>query len=222
MTRPRFSWVLACAVLAFTGCSTAPAIREPANLSTHKRELIAYVESGAYERDLAAAAAPARTWIEERAARRQPGERLTVVFDLDETLLFNFAHIRRQDFGYSPAVWSAWVDEGAAPPIAAVREVYRVARRLGVDVVFITGRSERDRPGTEKNLRAIDCADYAALICEPDDATGTTGAFKMGARERLVREGRTIIANLGDQQSDLTGGYAEKTFKLPNPFYLTE
>jgi hypothetical protein len=28
-----------------------------------------------------------------------------------------------------------------------------------------------------------------------------------------------IIANLGDQFSDLAGGYAERTFKLPNPFY---
>ncbi|MGB6550988.1 MAG: HAD family acid phosphatase [Xanthobacteraceae bacterium] len=28
-----------------------------------------------------------------------------------------------------------------------------------------------------------------------------------------------MIANVGDQESDLSGGYAEKTFKLPNPFY---
>ena len=28
------------------------------------------------------------------------------------------------------------------------------------------------------------------------------------------------IANLGDQESDLIGGHAERTFKLPNPFYL--
>jgi acid phosphatase len=31
-----------------------------------------------------------------------------------------------------------------------------------------------------------------------------------------------IIANMGDQASDLAGGHAEKTFKLPNPFYLTK
>jgi HAD superfamily, subfamily IIIB (Acid phosphatase) len=28
-----------------------------------------------------------------------------------------------------------------------------------------------------------------------------------------------IVLSLGDQQSDLTGGYAERTFKLPNPVY---
>jgi hypothetical protein len=30
------------------------------------------------------------------------------------------------------------------------------------------------------------------------------------------------VANLGDQVSDLSGGFAEKTFKLPDPFYLTD
>lgn len=29
-----------------------------------------------------------------------------------------------------------------------------------------------------------------------------------------------IVANVGDQQSDLTGGYADQDFKVPNPFYF--
>ena len=39
---------------------------------------------------------------------------------------------------------------------------------------------------------------------------------------RLEAEGYTIIGNIGDQLSDLEGGHAERTFKLPNPFYLTK
>jgi hypothetical protein len=31
--------------------------------------------------------------------------------------------------------------------------------------------------------------------------------------------GYTIIANMGDQFSDLEGGFSERTYKLPNPFY---
>lgn len=34
------------------------------------------------------------------------------------------------------------------------------------------------------------------------------------------RLGYTIIANIGDQDSDLRGGHAERTFKVPNPFYF--
>jgi hypothetical protein len=30
-----------------------------------------------------------------------------------------------------------------------------------------------------------------------------------------------IIANLGDQASDLAGGCAEHAYKIPNPFYYT-
>jgi transcriptional regulator len=36
---------------------------------------------------------------------------------------------------------------------------------------------------------------------------------------QLTSEGRQIIANIGDQMSDLSGGWSEKTFKLPNAFY---
>jgi len=34
------------------------------------------------------------------------------------------------------------------------------------------------------------------------------------------RFGVTIIVNVGDQESDLAGSHAERTFKVPNPFYF--
>jgi len=36
-----------------------------------------------------------------------------------------------------------------------------------------------------------------------------------------MKEGYVIVANVGDQNSDLVGGYCRKFFKLPNPFYIT-
>lgn len=213
-------------VLFWAGCATRSL--EPRNLSLLKQEIRAYVESGAYSREVAAVAAQAGRWIEERAGqtRESPGRvtsgKMTVILDLDETLLSNWPEMVALDFGHSSATWSAWVAEGRAPVIEPVREVYRTARRLGVDVIFLTGRRERDRPGTEKNLKAIDCANYAALICKPDTDKGSSAAFKTAVRKRLTEEGRVIIANIGDQQSDLVGGFAERTFKLPAPFYLSE
>ena len=210
--------VTATVAVALAGCAATS--REPANIFSLKQEIRAYVDSGQYDRDLAAVADRARAWVEERAARG--GGRLAIVFDLDETLLANWPHISADDFGYIPARWDAWVREAKAPAIAPVREVYRTARRLGIEVFFITGRHERDRADTVKNLHAIECGEYAGLICKPDDAKETTEAFKTAARRRIVAEGRVIIANLGDQESDLAGGFAERTFKLPNPFYLTK
>ena len=43
--------------------------------------------------------------------------------------------------------------------------------------------------------------------------------FKAPVRAGIEDEGRTIIANMGDQPSDLAGGHAERAFLLPNPFY---
>lgn len=208
-------------VLGCGGC-VAPGTREPANLYPLKQEIRAYVDSGRYGDDIARVARSARDWLEERVARRGQGERLAVVLDLDETLLLNWPHMSAMDFGYVPDAWTAWVDKAEAPPIEPVRDFYAAARQAGVEVFFITGRRERDRRGTEKNLRAVGCAEYGALICRPDEVKGPTATFKTAARERLVKEGWVIVANVGDQASDLAGGFAERTFKLPNPFYVTD
>jgi uncharacterized Zn finger protein len=38
-------------------------------------------------------------------------------------------------------------------------------------------------------------------------------------RGKIEAQGYNIIANVGDQPSDLSGEHAERTFQLPNPFY---
>jgi len=199
------------------GCATRT--REPLNLSRAKEDVIAYVDSGAYQRQIREIAEAARLDIEKRAARRRPGERLAVVFDVDETLISNLPHMRAMDFGYIPHAWDAWVAAAEAPAIEPVRAVYRTARRLDVAVFLITGRGESDRAATERNLRAIGCDDQAELICKID-ADETNAQFKTEARRRIAARGYTIIANIGDQWSDLDGGGAEKTYKLPDPFYI--
>jgi hypothetical protein len=47
----------------------------------------------------------------------------------------------------------------------------------------------------------------------------TVALFKAAERAKLEAHYR-IIANVGDQWSDLNGGSAEKNFKVPNPFYF--
>ncbi len=210
------------ALLAFaTGCASQT--DAPLNLTTHKQVLIQYRESGAYERQIAVMAEDASRWIETRASRRAPGERLAVILDIDETALSNWPIFRRDDFGYIAERWHAWLDRAEAEAIAPVRDLYRVARRADVAVIFLTGRLERDRAATERNLRAQGYDDYQQLIVWPDGGKWkNSAAFKTEVRRELVADGWVIIANIGDQVSDLTGGYAEKTYQLPNPFYLTE
>jgi len=209
-------------LLTILGLGLGLQATEPRNLSWLKTEIVAYVDTGAYMTDLKAAVAPAKAYMLERVARRESGERLAVVLDIDETALSNFSHMRAFDFGYLPVEWDAWVARGEAPAIAPVREFFLAARALGVDVIFITGRRERDRLGTEQNLRAEGFGDYAALWFKPDSAQITTEQFKTETRKKIRAAGHVIIANVGDQESDLAGGLAERAFKLPAPFYETK
>jgi predicted secreted acid phosphatase len=43
--------------------------------------------------------------------------------------------------------------------------------------------------------------------------------YKSGTRAYIESQGYDIVADMGDQFSDLLGGYADKTFKMPNPNY---
>jgi predicted secreted acid phosphatase len=200
---------------------TAPApAAEPANLSALKQELKAYLDDGRYEAGLTVVAREAAAWIEQRTARG--GDKLALILDIDETTISNLRHMREMDFGYVPTLWDQWVAEADGPAIAPMLEVFRLARAKGVAVFFLTGRKTTDSPGTIRNLAAVGYGDHAGVYFKPNDFGDTTQAFKTAIRRRLTEDGYTIIANIGDQQSDLDGGYAERTFKLPNPFYLTK
>jgi predicted secreted acid phosphatase len=43
--------------------------------------------------------------------------------------------------------------------------------------------------------------------------------YKSGTRAYIESQGYDIVANFGDQFSDLLGDFADKTFKMPNPNY---
>jgi len=216
------SWLAAVAAgfaaVLCSGCASAPVSREPRNLQLAKEEVRAYVAGGGYARDVAAVAEQVRAWVEQRAAAG--GGRLAVVFDVDETLLSNLPSMEALDFGYIPDEWRRWVEQASAPALEPVREVFRRARRLGVETLVITGRRESERQATARNLAAVGCGDFRELVCRPDGDQRAAADFKTAARARLAAEGWLIIANIGDQESDLAGGYSERTFKLPGPFYL--
>ena len=68
---------------------------------------------------------------------------------------------------------------------------------------------------------------YPAYLNQPQYCAGaiTAGAscatipYKSGTRAYIESQGYDIVANFGDQWSDLLGGFADKTFKMPNPNY---
>jgi predicted secreted acid phosphatase len=59
-------------------------------------------------------------------------------------------------------------------------------------------------------------------FCGPAITAGASCAtiqYKSGTRAYIESQGYDIVANFGDQYSDLLGGFADKAFKMPNPNY---
>ncbi len=196
---------------------------EPVNLNPLKLQLRAYIDSGGYANGIAKVALEANKYLVKRIAKGVKGDRkMAIVFDIDETTLSNLSHILAHDFGYVPKDWAAWVASGRAPAIIPVQTIYDTALRGKIDIFFISGRTEEERACTERNLRDVGYETWTKIIFKPtDDPDLTTRGFKIDTRRKLQQQGYVIIANVGDQDSDLVGGYAERWFRLPNPFYVT-
>jgi len=68
---------------------------------------------------------------------------------------------------------------------------------------------------------------YPDYLNKPEFCAGAIAAnrscptiqYKSGVRAHIESLGYEIVANFGDQFSDLKGGFADKTFKMPNPNY---
>jgi predicted secreted acid phosphatase len=199
---------------------------QPVNVGDAKTAATRYHDTGEYQADLAHVAAQAIAWIATEAPATQ---RPAVVYDIDETALSNWEVIRANDFGRfingpcnlpDACGWRTWDLTGQSTPIRPTLDTYNMAKSLGAALFFITGRDEGQRTATEKNLQAAGYSGYSRLIMTPPGAHDASAAdFKAPQRAAIEGEGYTIIANIGDQPSDLDGGHAQKTFLLPDPFY---
>jgi len=108
---------------------------------------------------------------------------------------------------------------GKAPAIKGSKKIYDEAVSKGIYVFFITGRAESLRAATENNLNLAGYTKYEKMIMH--DKTGETAlVYKTAARAAVERSGYRIILSVGDQESDLLGGYTLNTLKLPNPMYI--
>lgn len=199
------------------------------NIYDAQRQVEKYIDSGRYDLQVANVVKLARIWLDKRAGKvTKPA----IVLDIDETSLSNWRQMRINgwtrivngpcDLEMGPCGLRAWQAMAKAKAIAPTLKLAQHARALGVAIFFITGRPERLRQATEQNLREQGY-EWTAVILQPEGATFPSAAdFKIPEGRKIRGQGYTIILNLGDQESDLKGGYAERTFKLPNPVYLAK
>lgn len=153
-----------------------------------------------------------------------------IVFDVDDTTLNTYNYEIFSNFAYNPTTNADYVNNARFPEVYGMPALAKYASAHGYTIFFITGRPEAQRAGTVTNLTKVGYtapdADHlylknaanppAYLSC---GSTCTTIQYKSGTRAHIESLGYNIVANFGDQYSDLTGGYADRTFKMPNPMY---
>ncbi|MGW2556733.1 HAD family acid phosphatase [Streptomyces sp. NPDC001635] len=192
-----------------------------------------------YAKDLAKIDAAAKSYI-DKAAREDHhrGKKPAVVFDIDDTLLLSLDYEKRYNYTYNATTWNDYVDRADRPPVFGSPELVRYAASKGVEVFYNSGLSETQRAGAVENLKKVgadvnldtahmflkDKANPPAYLSDcatPTTWTCTTVQYKSGTRGYIEHDlGYDIIANFGDQYSDLDGGNADRTYKLPNPTYF--
>lgn len=196
--------------------------KEPANLSLIKQNLKQYHDSGQYAQDLANTTQEAMRYLEMRAAKQDFNHKKpALVLDIDETSLSNYPDMLKYDFGGTETIITAEENQGDDPAIVSTLKLYRLAKEKHIAVFFVTGRQESAREATVKNLQCAGYTNWDGLFLRTKEFAHTSAIlYKTAIRKQITDQGYDIILNIGDQKSDLTGGYADKGVKLVNPYYF--
>ena len=195
--------------------------RRPINLTTAREVVQQYYEQGHFETEVEEVVDRA---LEELIRQDRCHEGTAVIFDVDDTLLWSYYEMKRIQFGYTVRDNHEWVLKADAPVVPHVKQLYDYAVDRGCQIILITGRREDEREATIKNLKK-DGFNKIDMLLMPskEEKCATKGhvlEFKTRQRQLLEEKGYTIVATIGDQYSDLVGGYTDYKIKIPNYTYI--
>ncbi|MFD7027271.1 HAD family acid phosphatase [Streptomyces sp. NPDC059917] len=163
--------------------------------------LLLGIDYATWQRDVAVAIDAVRPAIEQRIAAAPAGEKPAIVLDIDNSSLETDFH---------------WFWTSPTPAIAKVRDLTRYANDRGVAIFFVTARPGIVYSFTERNLKAVGYPVSGLYVRDLPALFTEVSAYKTAKRAEIEARGYTIIANIGNNQSDLVGGHAERTVKLPD------
>ncbi|MGW2567707.1 HAD family acid phosphatase [Streptomyces sp. NPDC001537] len=190
----RRPWALRAVVTAVSAAALV-ALATPADAATSTSG----VDYATWQKDCQTVMDQALPYLKERIAAAQPGEKQAIVLDIDNTSL-------ETDFGFS----------FPQPANKPVLNVAQYAQEHGVALFFVTARPGIIYAPTEWNLEH-DGYDVSGLYVRGFfDLFKDVAAYKTAQRVDIENKGYDIIANIGNSATDLSGGHADKTFKLPD------
>ncbi|MEU1259894.1 HAD family acid phosphatase [Streptomyces chartreusis] len=157
------------------------------------------VDYDTWQKDCQAVMNQALPYLKQRIASTKPGEKQAIVFDIDNTTL-------ETDFGFSYP----------QPANKPALEVAKYAQEHGVSVFFVTARPGIIAGVTDYNLKYVGYKVSGLYVRGFLDLFKNVADYKTAQRVDIENKGYTIIANIGNSATDLSGGHAEKTYKLPD------
>ncbi|MFE9449140.1 HAD family acid phosphatase [Streptomyces sp. NPDC006739] len=199
MTRRPWARRVSVTAVSVAALAAMAAPAHAATTTTSTAAAAAKVDYATWQKDCQAVMDQALPYLKDRIAAGKPGEKQAIVFDIDNTTL-------ETDFGFS----------FPQPANKPVLNVAQYAQQHGVSLFFVTARPGIIEEPTEWNLQQ-DGYDVSGLYVRGFlDLFKDVAAYKTAQRVDIENKGYTIIANIGNTASDLSGGHAEKTFKLPD------
>ncbi|MEU0846821.1 HAD family acid phosphatase [Streptomyces flaveolus] len=201
--RSGHTWKRALGTAAVTAAAltaaVTPAEAAPATTAGTGAAAAAGVDYATWQRDCRAVMDQALPYLKERIADAAPGEKQAIVLDIDNTSL-------ETDFGFSYP----------QPANRPVLEAARYAQEHGVALFFVTARPGIIAAPTEWNLDHAGYESSGLYVRGFLDLFRNVAEYKTAQRAHIESKGYTIIANIGNTPTDLSGGHAEKAFKLPD------
>lgn len=201
----RRPWLRRASVTAVSAAALV-AMAAPADAATATRAsraaataAAADVDYGTWQKDCQAVMTQALPYLKQRIAATKPGEKQAIVLDIDNTAL-------ETDFGFSYP----------QPANKPVLEAARYAQERGVALFFVTARPDIIASFTQYNLKQTGYQVSGLYVRNFIDLFKNVAEYKTAQRVDIERKGYTIIANIGNSSTDLSGGHAEKTYKLPD------
>ncbi|MEJ3744576.1 HAD family acid phosphatase [Actinomycetes bacterium KLBMP 9797] len=177
------------------------ALLGPANpaqaAETSQVEVAALPSYDTWLADVTAVAGNAERYLDARLPAA--GVRAAIVLDIDNTALV-------EEYSSDPVFY---------PATAPILEIAQQAKADGAAVFFVTARPEIIYLWTQHNLGEVGYP-IDGLYTRATFDFSSNETMKTNARIAIERRGYTIVANIGNNTSDLNGGHAERTFKLPD------
>ncbi|WP_406438971.1 hydrolase [Streptomyces sp. NBC_00631] len=192
----RGTWTRRMSVTAVSVAALA-GLAAPAQAATESSSTT--VDYATWQQDCQSVMDQALPYLKQRIAAAEPGEKQAIVFDIDNTTL-------ETDFGFS-------YPQPANKPVLNVAEY---AQQHGVSLFFVTARPGIIYLPTEYNLEHDGYQVSGLYVRGFLDLFKDVATYKTAQRVDIENKGYDIIANIGNSASDLSGGHADRTFKLPD------